>query len=378
MAKKDKNAEKAGHYVLNGDLEKLHKKNRKLKKTEGGSCLTGHEGSMCSKKTTTKKDASGKETKTVKISKPGGSTCNYRFQSMHRLRSGHKTAETKKLLQSYKLKAAAVATSALVETDGSGSPVTVNGVVQLSTPNSAYGTNINLPTKKGDWDIDGPNRKDYVNVTGLDPIPQGFNFCAETWPYWNNAHHIIPKGTLKAVIMGSDQFELIQGALMDGKYNINHHVNMLLMPQDLEVAKYIGVLRHLQLNHDDGYMTSPAVTNHPKYNRKAESQLNKIIKGYEKIALEAVKKAEDAKHDVPDVEVDKAKLEALSDELFQWIVDLSARFAGESLDSRANAEDSKKRKATDAIDPTPTKKPKNATTRTFAKPKKPGKKGGGS
>src|SRR4030095_2738576 len=47
----------------------------------------------------------------------------------------------------------------------------------------------------GDWDIDGPNRKDMRDAVGR-RIGEHANFHKNwLWPYWHNSHHLIPKGT---------------------------------------------------------------------------------------------------------------------------------------------------------------------------------------
>ncbi|CAM2006478.1 AHH domain-containing protein [Acanthopleuribacter pedis] len=326
MAKTDsQQAKEEGHVVLNAEAKDLHEEARQLNQTEGGACLTGHEYQVWKNQT-----RNGVKTKTYDSRKE--STCNYRYQSMHRLRSGHKTAQTKELLHEYPLSFGVARTSTELDLAADGSVKQKNGRDKLKTPNSDYGTHVTFPQKAGDWHIDGPRRGDYKNVMDLPAIPQGMNFITETWPYWNNAHHILPKGSLKSAIVGSEHALIIQRGLLNVKYNVNHHNNLLLMPQDLHVAKYIGILRHLQLKHQDTFMVSPATTNHPVYNRAVESKLTKIIGHFEAAARKAIKKAEQRRHAVPNAKLGKKLLEDLSDHLFKWIYDHSKASAGRSLD----------------------------------------------
>jgi len=43
--------------------------------------------------------------------------------------------------------------------------------------------------------------------------------------------------------------ELIQTALLKAKYNVNHKLNMLFIPQDREVAELLNLPRHIQLKN---------------------------------------------------------------------------------------------------------------------------------
>ncbi len=310
-------AKDSGHFVLKDECSTIHKDNRTLHEYENGSCLTGHEGSMWVR------DADDDEFKGKKAS---GSTCNYRYQAIHRLKGGHRSKDTQDILYGYKTKrATTVVNTSIVTKPGQDVP---------SNDNLYYRMTIPLPKRKNDWRVDGPQDTKYSN--GYENVPKGANFYAQTWPYWNNAHHIIPKGTLKSSIMASDHHEMIQRGLLDAQYNVNHHVNMLLMPQDREVAAHIGILRHLQQRDQDGYMTSPQVGNHPRYNSLAEKKLVSIVNDFNEIVVEANKKADPTKHQVPKFRLSKKKLEDLSDKLFDWIVTHSATHAGESIDSAAN------------------------------------------
>lgn len=313
MAKKAKDL---GHLVLNAECEKIHEDNRQLDKYEDGSCLTGHEASMW------KRDANDKPNLGKKTS---GSTCNYRFQAIHRVKAGHRSGDTQKILYGYKTDKVANVDTSIVTKPGQNVP---------SNSKLYYRSTIPLPTRKNDWRVDGPEDFKYNN--GYENVPKGANFYSQTWPYWNNAHHIIPKGTLKGTIMNSDHHEMIQRGLLDAKYNVNHHINLLLMPQDREVAAHIGILRHLQLKDEDGYMVSPQVGNHPEYNRIVEQKLNLIVNDFNKIVEEANTKADPEKHQVPKFTLAKKKLEKLSDKMFDWIVTNSKTSAGQSLDSAAN------------------------------------------
>lgn len=303
-------SEKKGHFGSKA-LGELHKD---VKDLDNGACLTGHKSSFTRFRNKT--------------------SCNYRYQAYEQALS---EPRIKNQLESYKSKSITgpIKTSAYETKSGKMSPSYYCAVLQ--------------PPQAGDWDIKGPNRiiaRSNFNKNAV-RIPENHNFTQDTWPYWNNAHHIIPKGTLKAMILAARPVEeLIQQALLQAKYNVNYKLNMLLMPQDREVARLLGLPRHLQLREDDAPGLSDACTNHPIYNDMVESKLTPVINAYKEDCAKAQKKA--TGHKVPKVELDKTRLENVSKSLLDWILGSPAEAktsrgrkrrqpssGGESLDERA-------------------------------------------
>ncbi|OJT24228.1 hypothetical protein BO221_13680 [Archangium sp. Cb G35] len=280
------------------ELDDLHKQHRQKSTTEGGACLTGHESSFRQKKN--------------KV------TCNYRYQAYAQADSEPKIKER---LHSYSGRTTPVATSIYETKAGGWSP-------------SYYALELPAP-RPGDWNVGGPStpimRK---SITGNNvKVPVGMNFSQDTWPYWNNAHHIIPKGLFATMI--SEQPapvpNVMRKALMMAQYNINHKINMFMLPQDREVAYILGLARHIQLKHgDDGIAES--CTNHPIYNRVVEGRLNSIISGYKSICDGAKPEG----HKIPNASLDKKKLEDLSEHLMNQIIDWGKIEAGASLDKHSN------------------------------------------
>jgi len=139
--------------------------------------------------------------------------------------------------------------------------------------------------------------------------------------------------------------ELIQQALLKAKYNVNHKINMLLIPQDMEVANILGLPRHLQLKEDDSgeagsepplkKLRSPCF-DHFEYGKMVESMtetgLNTIISGYRSIC-ESANNATEGSHDKPDPALDKELLQNLSRQLLDTILGWGAdqAKAGKSL-----------------------------------------------
>lgn len=303
-------AKKKGHFGEGDDLSKLHKLYRKPDKTEGGACLTGHQGSH-----------SGFN---------GKSTCNYRYQAVEQARSHSKI---KAYLHSYNK----FTTSILIARKQEEIKTSVYRTKSGGLSPGHYVTHLPLPNP-GDWDVGGPNRN-IVRKTikgSKVTIKRGLNFSQDTWPYWNNAHHLIPKGTLKSEIVneGSPVSDMIQFCLLSAQYNINHKINMLFMPQDKEVGKILHMPRHIQLREDDAdARVALSCTNHPIYNQMTvtmEGGLEKIILKFRKTALKATK----GKCVKKDAKMDKKALENLSEKLLKMI--LVSR-GGESLDSIAHS-----------------------------------------
>jgi hypothetical protein len=289
-------------------LDKLHEKHRK-NGTEGGACLTGHQGSFS--------NFNGKV------------TCNYRFQAW---KQAQDHGGVKAALESYK-------------------SAVITGAIRTSAWKKIkpdYSSHLPKP-RSGDWDVlgvpaaNGPIQRNSFSGAVV-KVPVEKNFTQETWPYWNNAHHLIPKGTLKDKIVaeGEPISSLVQKALMTAQYNINHKENMLLMPQDKRVADILGLPRHIQLRDNDASGLSAQCGNHPVYNLMAceiRLGLDSVMRSYRKIVDQAIK-AVKGTHKVPKPALDKEKLVRLSRRLLKMILGASGAgliTKGQSLDAMATA-----------------------------------------
>jgi hypothetical protein len=208
-----------------------------------------------------------------------------------------------------------------------------------------YCSTLDVP-QKGDWDVTGPFRdiqrkrfkKGTLERTASDPIvcKKNKNFYKDTWPWWNNAHHIIPKGTLTAKIdveMGTDTFlaVVIKKALMVAMYNVNHKRNMMFLPQDREVGEILLLPRHITLMEKDGPGGTPEATDHKQYNENVAARLKEIIDDY-KAEADKVRNKEHPEHEA---KLDKTRLEKLSDKLYGEIkvfgLTRKKRYAGKPL-----------------------------------------------
>ncbi len=286
-------------------LDALHRKHRKKGQTEDGACLTGHEASFSKKQN--------------KV------TCNYRYQAYEQAQA-HKGIED--ALHSYE-------------------SVIIRGPIRTSAwkkNKPEYCASLAKP-QRGDWHVTGPNldvqRKTFAGKKVV--IPKTMNFTQELWPYWNNAHHLIPKGTLKAKVLAETDPvpTLIQKALLQAQYNINHMVNMLFMPQDKRVANILGLPRHIQLRDGDAPGIAASCGNHPVYNKwtcEIDRGLNSIIANYRRICQDAIR-AVKGTHRIPKPTLDKKRLERLSRRLLKIILGAEVKGLikkGQSLDAMAD------------------------------------------
>jgi hypothetical protein len=192
----------------------------------------------------------------------------------------------------------------------------------------------------GDWHVGGPNRpitrRSFLG-SQVD-IPVGENFTRALWPYFNNAHHIIPKGTLRAMITetGSPLSDIVQKGLLKAKYNVNHKINLVFLPMDKTVGSILHLPRHLERRALKSHPVYDAYARgEKKYEDDTESGLRKVMDHYKEIAKKAMDEADPKDHKIPDAKLSKRKLEDLSKDLLQDILDWGEAGTGESLDTEA-------------------------------------------
>ena len=195
----------------------------------------------------------------------------------------------------------------------------------------------------GDWHIGGPYR-DITRRTFAGEkitIGKGKNFTGWVWPYWNNAHHIIPKGTLRKEIeaQGTELSNIIQKALLKAKYNVNHKINMVFLPMDKAVGSILKLPRHLNFRALKSHPVYDAyVKGELKYEDETLSGLQKIISDFKEIAQKAKDAADPKDHEIPNAKLSKRKLEKLSKDLLQIILDWGEAGTGDSLDEEADVQ----------------------------------------
>jgi hypothetical protein len=276
---------------------------------EDGACLTGHEA-------TYKKN-----------------TCSYRYQAVEHSRANpdrqalyNKTLKVRKSTarrykRDHKVKAGFVPTSRYPTNAGDVYP-----------SDRDYGSKLAVP-QPGDWDVDGPKRPGVKDPSGK-TIGIGKNFTGAFWPYWNNAHHMIPKDTLNTRIEAASNdskiVTLIRAGLLKGKYNVNHYVNMILLPMDTEVGFLLKLPRHLTLEDGSSEFDDNPKFDHTAYNKKVVNRLKDIMKDYVEEA-EEVKRKNKRCTIAKMPALSKRRLELLSNDCYKSIKLFGARSPGKPL-----------------------------------------------
>ncbi|MDH5228520.1 MAG: AHH domain-containing protein [Gammaproteobacteria bacterium] len=166
-------------------------------------------------------------------------------------------------------------------------------------------------------------------------ISLGHNFFENaTKPYWHNAHHIIPLSVLQNSIQDAGKntsgvTEIIKKGLMKGGYNLNHKINMIILPHDRVVAEAIGLPRHLRGHEARGKEPNKRrETDHPDYSRRVKFQIRSVIDDYKQKAEEA--KDCEGEPDIP--ALSKKKLEDISKKIYKTIITAGPHLKGKSLD----------------------------------------------
>ena len=132
------------------------------------------------------------------------------------------------------------------------------------------------------------------------------NFQSWTKPYWHNAHHIIPNAILAECITEAASeswrlYLLIRAGLLEAEYNLNHMVNMIILPMAEEVARGLRLPRHL-LGPEGGETRS-----HKNYSRGVKDRLSGVMDDY----LAILDKKKEG-HPTPPNSISKEKLEQTS------------------------------------------------------------------
>ncbi|WPB76891.1 AHH domain-containing protein [Archangium violaceum] len=247
----------AGDKHLTKADKTYHKKIKKA--LEDGACLTGHAA-------TYKKNSCSYRYQAVEFSKVDPDR-----QSLYNkdIKVNKRTA--RRFLRHNKVKAGYIPTSRYPTNAGDMYPA-----------DRDYGDKLKVP-QSGDWDVDGPKRKGVTDASGK-TISIGKNFTGAFRPYWNNAHHMIPKDLLNARITAAHKdpkiADLIRAGLLKGKYNVNHYINMILLPMDKEVGFLLKLPRHLSLDEGSAEFDDNPKFDHTAYNSKVGIRLRTIMKDF--------------------------------------------------------------------------------------------------
>lgn len=252
------------------DAKALDKKHKQVKKsTEGGACLSRHDAAR----------APGKNGKLKEHS------CNHRWQAF-------KKAETKKLTYKWtKRRRDALG--------GAGAKVKV-----VARCKSGW---VTATVPQGDeWDV-----------------PTDPNFLTScNRPYWHEAHHVVPNAEFRSAIAEVGQgtrlapyyVKLIRGGLLKEKYNLNHMINMIILPMEKRIAAALGLPRH---------RLSSEVFSHQAYSNNVRTRLDEIFGPVQK---------EVQAHRSADYKACKTDVEALSEDLYGKIIAAGKKLGGGALE----------------------------------------------
>jgi A nuclease family of the HNH/ENDO VII superfamily with conserved AHH len=163
---------------------------------------------------------------------------------------------------------------------------------------------LDAPTK-GTWDVSETNK----------------NFKRSTVkPYYHNAHHIVTNSELNDALntVGSDVqskrpsvdgVRLVRDSLLRAGYNLNYKINMIILPMDREVAKVLGLPKHL---------AETTSRDHPKYSEMIKKLLRSVMNDLRKELEDALGKGED--HDKIKVDLCRKRLEQRSTVVYNLIL----------------------------------------------------------
>jgi uncharacterized Zn-binding protein involved in type VI secretion len=287
--KKD-SVEQQKHFLSSGGASPHHVEAG----LENGGCLTGHQGKF----------------------KPNHS-CSYRWQAVERSRSHRRpiydldfTEEDKQRVfderdPSVKVRRGFLKTSAYFSTDKTTGRRTVINPAK-------YATEIKIPRNPKDW-----------------WVGKGKNFQEVIIPWWNNAHHVIPKGLFnKAIDDGAKGKPLLRDlvvcSLIESRYNINHYGNVILLPMDQEVAIMYRLPRHLVLEDETEIKEEGSrKLDHAKYSGTVKLRLRRVIQNY----MEACDAALARDCSTKFIRLSKTQLEKLSRDCYAEITE-HARTSG--------------------------------------------------
>lgn len=280
---------------------------------------------------------------TIRLARPVDNSCNYRCQAIAAYRTKPHPLGRKNYYDTALLPASATqpVRTSREETKKSKEaraknpklPQVFNPAIYSSgSPSFVYPSHLPPPDRENrTWDIDGPVRdwtwEDHGSGAVLMEVKAGTNFQHVFLPWWNNAHHLIPQSTMKTELktianppgwnpaLSISISELVEKTLLTLRYNLNHHVNMILLPQDEEVGALLGLPRHLVLADEASKEETADVrcfTDHETYRDRVAEKLREVFRGFAEKA-----ETEDGKCVSAKMRAAKDELEQLSKTLYR-------------------------------------------------------------
>jgi hypothetical protein len=168
--------------------------------------------------------------------------------------------------------------------------------------------------EKGKWNVEDANFK---------------RRCAV--PYLHQAHHLIPNGILNGCILdvatqakSYSLYKLIRSGLLEAKYNLNHKLNMMILPMKRKHGITLKLPTHLR----------PSAREHDKYSKLVETKVKQVIEDFAKALNEG---QDDKKHEAPPNKLSRAKLERISGQLREMVRTWGKIGWGMTLDEHAES-----------------------------------------
>lgn len=126
-----------------------------------------------------------------------------------------------------------------------------------------------------------------INVYQIAVKQGSMPFKTATSPWPNEAHHLIPKAELVNVICtiakganGNVDLRIIQH-LLDNEYNINHHCNMMVLPQQARMAGRLGLPTHPSFKYlRKTQRNRRGIRIHEDYSAEVNTKLQLILAPY--------------------------------------------------------------------------------------------------
>ncbi|HEY4121080.1 MAG TPA: hypothetical protein VGM56_24620, partial [Byssovorax sp.] len=117
--------------------------------------------------------------------------------------------------------------------------------------------------------------------------------------------------------------------LLDAEYNINHMINVIILPERKEVGRQLELPTHTRPSKGDPNTRVPC---HDEYDALVQQGLRPIINKYMRLLSGAAQTK--AKHPASPDALARAQLERLSDEMRQKIFRWGVRKPGAPLDAK--------------------------------------------
>jgi hypothetical protein len=214
---------------------------------------------------------------------------------------------------------------------------------------TCYAKTLALPEQPKDWDLDGPERQRPIPAARPGKVKRFIrpnkNFTTATWPYWNNAHHLIPKALFReriAEIEDEKLRTLVEVGLFRGRYNINHYKNVIFLPMDQEVAQVLQLPRHLTLQGPAAVKTGADYADHTEYTARVEDELQPIVDAF---ARSMRSKAKNLCKGVKTARLSRQRLEQLSETCFKKVTGFGKKKPGAPLNDMPRLGPRKKKPA---------------------------------